>query len=86
MLFLFRLLLGGAKLIAIHEGRYYKTSDGLSLGPGPFVKGLEYAGNCKAQIIGKPSAHFFKTGLGGVDPSNAVMIGDVSLFMIFSVT
>jgi len=33
-LFLCRLLLHGAQLIAIHKGRYYRQQDGLSLGPG----------------------------------------------------
>jgi len=31
---LFRLLMQGAQLIAIHKGRYYRQQDGLSLGPG----------------------------------------------------
>ena len=74
----YRLLLKGAQLIAIHSGRYYKTSDGLSLGPGPFVKGLEYAADCRSEVVGKPSPTFFRTALGDLDPSLAVMIGDVS--------
>ena len=69
----------GAKLIAIHEGRYYRTSDGLSLGPGPFVKVLEYAAGVRATVVGKPSARFFQEALDGADPSSAVMIGDVRL-------
>ncbi|PSN47268.1 Haloacid dehalogenase-like hydrolase domain-containing protein 2 [Blattella germanica] len=72
----FRLLLKGAPLIAIHSGRYYKRADGLALGPGPFVKGLEYAADCKSETVGKPSATFFQTALGDLDPSHAVMIGD----------
>lgn len=73
-----RLLLNGATLIAIHEARYFKGDDGkLALGPGPFVKGLEYAADCKAQVLGKPCPEFFRTGLEGVDPSEAIMIGDV---------
>lgn len=47
----FRLLLDGAKLIAIHKGRYYRQKDGLSLGPGPFVEALEYAADVKASHI-----------------------------------
>lgn len=73
----YRLLLKGASLIAIHEGRYYKQSDGLSLGPGAFVKGLEYSANVKAEVIGKPSPAFFKAALGDTLPENAIMIGDV---------
>ncbi|XP_014475114.1 PREDICTED: haloacid dehalogenase-like hydrolase domain-containing protein 2 [Dinoponera quadriceps] len=72
----FRLLLDGALLIAIHEGRYYKRPDGLALGPGAFIKGLEYSSNAKAEVVGKPTVGFFKAALGEVDPTEAVMIGD----------
>nr|XP_012219236.1 PREDICTED: haloacid dehalogenase-like hydrolase domain-containing protein 2 [Linepithema humile] len=72
----FRLLLDGALLIAIHEGRYYKRPDGLALGPGAFIKGLEYSSNVKAEVVGKPTKEFFKAALGDVDPAQAVMIGD----------
>lgn len=76
----YRLLLNGASLIAIHEGRYYKRPDGLALGPGPFIKGLEYSSNVKAEVVGKPTIEFFKAALGDVDPAQAVMIGDVIYF------
>ncbi|XP_051168318.1 haloacid dehalogenase-like hydrolase domain-containing protein 2 [Leptopilina boulardi] len=72
----FRLILNGASLIAIHEGRYYKRPDGLSLGPGAFVKGLEYATNIKAEVIGKPTAEFFRAALQDILPEEAIMIGD----------
>ncbi|XP_076237950.1 haloacid dehalogenase-like hydrolase domain-containing protein 2 [Calliopsis andreniformis] len=72
----FRLLLDGAPLIAIHKGRYYKRPDGLALGPGAFIAGLEYSANVKAEVVGKPTAEFFKTALGDVPPEEAVMIGD----------
>ncbi|XP_049946338.1 uncharacterized protein LOC126428447 isoform X2 [Schistocerca serialis cubense] len=58
------------------QGRYYKRSDGLALGPGPFVKGLEYATNVKPEVVGKPTELFFRTALGGVPADEAVMIGD----------
>lgn len=32
-----------SKLIAVHEGKYYKRGDGLAIGPGFFTRGLEYA-------------------------------------------
>jgi ribonucleotide monophosphatase NagD (HAD superfamily) len=79
MIFYCRLLLGGAPLIAIHCGRYYKRSDGLALGPGPFVRALEYASGCHSEVVGKPSPTFFQSALGDTDPAYAVMIGDVSL-------
>ncbi|XP_067005862.2 haloacid dehalogenase-like hydrolase domain-containing protein 2 [Anabrus simplex] len=72
----FRLLLKGAPLIAIHESKYYKKKEGLVLGPGPFVKGLQYAADCKSEVVGKPSPTFFQSALGNIDPRQAVMIGD----------
>ncbi|XP_066151418.1 haloacid dehalogenase-like hydrolase domain-containing protein 2 [Euwallacea fornicatus] len=73
----FRHLQNGAQLIAIHSGKYYKTNDGLSLGPGCFVKGLEYAAQCKALLVGKPNKIFFQSALtASISPSQAVMIGD----------
>ncbi|XP_076277961.1 haloacid dehalogenase-like hydrolase domain-containing protein 2 isoform X1 [Lasioglossum baleicum] len=72
----FRLLLDGASLIAIHKGRYYKRPDGLALGPGAFISGLEYSANVKAEVVGKPTAEFFKAALAGVPPEEAIMIGD----------
>ncbi|XP_022920226.2 haloacid dehalogenase-like hydrolase domain-containing protein 2 [Onthophagus taurus] len=72
----FRLLLDGAPLIAIHAGKYYKRPDGLALGPGCFVKGLEYSAKCTAQVIGKPTEGFFKSAVDNIQPSECVMIGD----------
>ncbi|XP_076140054.1 haloacid dehalogenase-like hydrolase domain-containing protein 2 [Alosa pseudoharengus] len=74
----FRLMLDGAPLIAIHKARYYKRKDGLALGPGPFVTGLEYATDTKATVVGKPERTFFLEALRdlGCSPDEAVMIGD----------
>ncbi|MFT7815307.1 Haloacid dehalogenase-like hydrolase domain-containing protein 2-like [Arapaima gigas] len=74
----FRLLLEGAPLIAIHKARYYKSKEGLALGPGPFVTGLEYATDTHATVVGKPEKTFFLEALQEVDcqPEEAVMIGD----------
>ena len=66
-------------LIAINQGKYYKRSDGLALGAGFFVKGLEYSTNSTAVLIGKPNAYFFESAIPqGVSPEQCVMIGDVS--------
>ncbi|XP_010162612.1 haloacid dehalogenase-like hydrolase domain-containing protein 2, partial [Antrostomus carolinensis] len=72
------LILDGAPLIAIHKARYFKKKDGLALGPGPFVTGLEYATDTKATVVGKPEKTFFLEALRGTDcaPEEAVMIGD----------
>lgn len=74
----FQLILEGAPLVAIHKARYYKKKDGLSLGPGPFVTGLEYATDTKAIVVGKPERTFFLEALRGTNcaPEEAVMIGD----------
>ncbi|XP_034564965.1 haloacid dehalogenase-like hydrolase domain-containing protein 2 [Notolabrus celidotus] len=74
----FRMILNGAPLIAIHKARYYKRLDGLALGPGPFVMGLEYATGCTATVVGKPENTFFAQALSdlGCSPNEAVMIGD----------
>lgn len=70
--------MNGAKLIGIHEGKFYARKDGLALGPGCFIKGLEYSAECKAEIVGKPTEKFFQEALDGIAPKDAVMIGDVS--------
>lgn len=74
----FRMILDGAPLIAIHKARYYKRKDGLALGPGPFVTGLEYATDCEATLVGKPESTFFTQAVSelGCCPSGTVMIGD----------
>lgn len=33
----------------------------------------------KAEVIGKPTAEFFKAALGNVSPEEAIMIGDVKI-------
>ncbi|TMW49296.1 hypothetical protein DOY81_005596 [Sarcophaga bullata] len=65
------------KLIAIHEGKYYKRKDGMALGPGCFVKGLEYSTGTKSVLIGKPNEYFFKSAVtDDIKMDECVMIGD----------
>lgn len=74
----FKLILGGASFIAIHKSRYFQTSEGPALGPGPFVTALEYATDTKAQVVGKPMKDFFLGALEGLGcaANEAIMIGD----------
>jgi HAD superfamily hydrolase (TIGR01458 family) len=74
----FRLILGGAELIALQKNRYWKTAEGLTLDAGPFVVALEYATGQQARVIGKPSPDFFQLALDdlGVAPAQVAMIGD----------
>lgn len=83
VLFLYRCVMDGARIMALNVGRYYKSSSGLSVGAGCFVKGLEYSTNTSALIIGKPSPDFFRTVLEDDLPEETVMIGDVLLLMSF---
>lgn len=65
-------------LIAINQGKYHKRRDGLALGPGYFVKGLEFCTGVTPTLIGKPNAYFFQSAIPeGIKPEECVMIGDV---------
>lgn len=73
---------GQCPLIAIHAAKYYKPGGGsnIALGPGCFVRGLEYSSGCEAIVLGKPNAMFFDSVRpDGVAANNCVMIGDVSI-------
>ncbi|XP_063438463.1 haloacid dehalogenase-like hydrolase domain-containing protein 2 [Mytilus trossulus] len=74
----FRLIQDGCPLIAIHKARYYKKTDELALGPGPFVTALEYATDTTSHIVGKPEASFFLSSVEEFNsqPEECVMIGD----------
>lgn len=75
---LFAMISNGARLLALHKGRTWQTSDGLALDIGAFVAGLEYASRTEAIVTGKPSANFFLAALSGmgIAAEDAVMIGD----------
>jgi len=75
----FRLIDGGAELLALARNRSYLDADGaLSLDTGAFVAALEYASGRAARLFGKPAAGFFLAGVAslGLKPEEVVMIGD----------
>jgi phospholysine phosphohistidine inorganic pyrophosphate phosphatase len=76
----FRLLMHDPKpvLIALGMTRYWQSADGLSLDVAPFIKALEHAASCEAEVIGKPSASFYQSALAllGYPASQVIMIGD----------
>ncbi len=74
----FRLVVGGADLIALQKNRYWRRADGLALDAGPFVAALEYATEATATVVGKPARAFFEQALAGsgAGPDEAVMVGD----------
>jgi HAD superfamily hydrolase (TIGR01458 family) len=71
-------LQGGAALVAMHRGLYWRTSEGLQLDSGAFVTGLEQAAGIQAQVVGKPAAAFFAAALAhlGADAAGTLMVGD----------
>ena len=79
----FRLIMGGAPLIALAGNRHYRDADGgLSLDAGAFVKTLEYAAGIESVMLGKPAPGFFTAGTEnmGLAPGDVVMVGDDAEF------
>lgn len=76
----FRLVLGGARLIALSKDRYWLTEGGLRLDSGTFVAALEYATGATAELCGKPSAAFYRAAIEtiapGTNPEDVLMAGD----------
>src|SRR6266851_2213101 len=68
----------GARLVAMHRGMYWRTSDGLQLDTGAFVAGLEQAAGTAAEVVGKPAPAFFAAALSrlGASPAHTLMVGD----------
>ena len=74
----YRLLLNGAKLVAMHRNTAWRTATGMTLDSGPFVTALEQAAGVRATTIGKPALPFFRQGIAaiGLPASALAMIGD----------
>ncbi|MBA2596497.1 MAG: HAD-IIA family hydrolase [Chloroflexia bacterium] len=74
----YRLLLGGAKLIAMHRNTAWRTEEGMSLDSGPFVTVLAAAAGVRPTVIGKPAAAFFRQAIRdiGLPANELVMVGD----------
>jgi HAD superfamily hydrolase (TIGR01458 family) len=74
----FRMVAGGASLVAMHRNMYWRTSDGLQLDGGAYVAAIEEAAGVRAHVCGKPSASYFEAGVDvlGVPPASVAMVGD----------
>ena len=74
----FRRLMQGSRLIAIHKNRYWETECGLRMDIGGFVAALEYATGREALVMGKPSPDFFRVALldMGLEAADVAVIGD----------
>lgn len=81
----FRLVRGGARLIAMHRNPWWLMPDGPRIDSGAWVVALEFATGVRATVLGKPSAAFFREGLRGLAadlgvrrlaPGTIAMVGD----------
>jgi len=75
---IFEMVMGGAKVLALHKNRFWQKPDGLHLDLGVFVAAIEYATGKNALVLGKPSTDFFH-GICrelNVLPEHTLMIGD----------
>lgn len=75
---LFRMIQGGARLIALHRNRYCRRDGDIGLDLGPFVAALEYAAGVQAEVVGKPERAFFALALAdlGRASDEVAMVGD----------
>ena len=62
----FRLLSGGADLLAMHRNPWWLTPKGMTLDSGGFVVGLEFATGRRARTLGKPSPVVFRQAVAGL--------------------
>jgi HAD superfamily hydrolase (TIGR01458 family) len=71
-------LQSGARLVAMHRGLYWRTSQGLQLDSGAFVAALEQAAGTTAEVVGKPAPAFFAAALAhlGASAAHTLMVGD----------
>jgi len=74
----FRMLVGGAALVAMHRNLYWLTGGRLALDAGAYVAGLEEAAGVKAVVAGKPSPDFFRQAVAllGMPAERVAMVGD----------
>ena len=74
----FRLIMNGAKILALQKNRFWQTGEGLTIDAGAMVAALEYATNKRATIIGKPRKEFFLQAAGKlkIPVQELAMVGD----------
>ena len=75
---IFRIIIDGAELVAMHKNRYWAPAGGLALDLGAFISALEYASNKSAAVMGKPNANLFKLAVRSwnVSKSSIYVVGD----------
>jgi HAD superfamily hydrolase (TIGR01458 family) len=74
----FRMVVGGAALVAMHRNLSWMTEDGLTLDSGAYVAGLEQAAGVEAVVCGKPAPEFFRQAIDllNLSAEATAMVGD----------
>jgi len=74
----FRMVMGGAALVAMHRTRWWMTGAGPRLDSTALLPAFEEAAGAAAVVVGKPSPDFFRQALAslGLAPERAAMVGD----------
>ncbi len=75
----FNFVMNGAKMLALHKGKYFQVKAGLQIDSGAFIQGIEYATGKHAEVVGKPQSTFFELAMNELDvedKSSVAMIGD----------
>ena len=74
----FRLVRGGAELVALSGTMYWQADDGLRLDAGAYAHLLGRAGGRAVTHVGKPAASFFHAACDslGLEPGAVAMVGD----------
>jgi HAD superfamily hydrolase (TIGR01458 family) len=75
---IFQRIMDGADLLAMHINLYWRTSKGLQLDSGSYVRALEIASGKQAKVLGKPDPAFFEQALLtlGIPAHEVIMVGD----------
>ena len=75
---LFKKILNGAEIVAMHKNKYWHSGNGLTLDLGAFVAALEFATEKEAVVIGKPNPHLFQLAVKpwGLSFQSIYMVGD----------
>ena len=75
---LFKKILNGAEIVAMHKNKYWHSRNGLTLDLGAFVAALEFATEKEAVVIGKPNPHLFQLAVKpwGLSFQSIYMVGD----------
>lgn len=74
----FRMLMDGADLVAMHRNLYWRTNEGWQLDGGAYVAALEEATGRPAVVCGKPASAYFASALEqvGLPAERTAMVGD----------